>query len=76
MTFRPLRARDDWHGLLAVLGLLGLDLLLIRFITGRSIDGLTYVLSLWVLASLLAIAYLASSARLPCDTAWIAMPSP
>jgi hypothetical protein len=58
VSFRPFRARDDWHGLLAVLGLLGLDLLLLRFVAGRSIDGLTYGLGLWVLASLLAIVYL------------------
>ena len=58
MSFRPLRGRDDWYGLLAVLGLLGLDLLLVRFMAGRPINGLTYVLGLWVLASLLAIVYL------------------
>ena len=58
MSFRPLRARDDWYGVLAVLGLLGLDLLIVRFMAGRPINGLTYVLGLWVLASLLAIVYL------------------
>ncbi len=58
MKFRPFPARDDWDGLLAVSGLLALDLLLVRVMSGRPIDGLTYVVGLWVLASLLAILYL------------------
>jgi Domain of unknown function (DUF1648)/Bacterial PH domain len=58
MTFKPLPRRDRWHALLTILGMLLLDLLLVRAIVARPVDGLSFVLALWVLGSLLAAGYL------------------
>jgi Domain of unknown function (DUF1648)/Bacterial PH domain len=58
MTFKPLPRRDRWYALLTILGVLLLDLLLVRAIVVRPVDGLSFLLALWVLGSLLVAGYL------------------
>jgi len=58
MTFKPLSRSDRWYALLLILGLLLLDLLLVRAIATRPVDGLSFLLALWVLGSLLVAGYL------------------
>ena len=58
MTFKPLSRPDRWYALLLILGLLLLDLLLVRAIATRPVDGLSFLLALWVLGSLLVAGYL------------------
>ncbi len=58
MTFKPFPSSDRWYGLLAILGLLGLDVLAVRAVTARPVDGESFLLVLWVLGSLLAVIYL------------------
>lgn len=48
---------ERWHGLLVVLGLGLLDILLLAWLIGRPVDGLSFVLGSFMLGSLLAIAY-------------------
>jgi hypothetical protein len=58
VSFKPIPCADRWYGLLAILGLILLDVLLVRVLTARPVDGLSFLLALVVLASVLAIFYL------------------
>ncbi len=59
MIFKPLSSPDRWYGLLAILGLLGLDVLVVRAVLARPVDGGSFLMVLWVLGSVLVIGYLA-----------------
>jgi len=59
MTFKPKACLQRWYGLLIIAGILLLDFLAVRGVQGRPVDGLSFVLVLWVLVSLLVAAYLA-----------------
>lgn len=63
MSFKPTPCAGRWHGLLAVLGLIVLDVLFVRVLTARPVDGLSFLLALVVLASLVAMFYLAYRSR-------------
>lgn len=63
MSFKPTPCADRWYGLLAILGLIVLDALLVRILTTRPVDGLSFLLALIVLGSLLAIFYLSYRSR-------------
>ena len=58
MSFKPIPCADRWHGLLAILGLILLDVLLVRVLTARPVDGLSFLMALVVLGSLVTIFYL------------------
>jgi len=58
MTFKPQLSLQRWYGLLVMLGLAGLDVLVVKQILGRPVDGLSFVLALWVFGSLLILVYL------------------
>ncbi|MCX7668951.1 MAG: DUF1648 domain-containing protein [Anaerolineae bacterium] len=58
MTFKPLPRADRWYALLVVLGLLAQAFLAARAVLARPVDGLSFVLTLWVLVSLLLAGYL------------------
>ncbi len=58
MTFKPSPTPGRWHGLLAMLALIGLDALLLRAILERDVDGLSFVMALIMLAAVLTIVYL------------------
>lgn len=58
MTFKPFPRADRWYALLATLGLLLLAVLAVRAIATRPVDGLSFLLALWVLASLGLAGYL------------------
>ena len=58
MSFKSIPSSDRWYGLLAMLGLLGVDILLIAGLRTRPVDGLTFILVLIVLGNLLALFYL------------------
>lgn len=58
MTFKPIPRPDRWYALLATLGLLALAGLAVRAITTRPVDGLSFLLALWVFVSLAAAGYL------------------
>ncbi len=57
MTFKPLSCQDRWYGLLAMLGLILVDAAFVLVILRRPVDGLTFMLALWLLASLLILVY-------------------
>ncbi|MGC8780455.1 MAG: DUF1648 domain-containing protein [Anaerolineae bacterium] len=58
MSFKPLPRSDRWYALLVVLGLLVQAFLAARAVVARPVDGLSFVLALWVCASLLIAGYL------------------
>ncbi|HEX9117029.1 MAG TPA: PH domain-containing protein [Anaerolineae bacterium] len=58
MTFKPFHCPDRWKGLLSILGLLLFDALLARIVLTRPLDGASFVLGLFVLASVPVIGYL------------------
>ncbi len=58
MTFKPLPRPDRWYAILVILGLLLLAVLAVRAITTRPVDGLSFLLALWVLVSLGVVSYL------------------
>jgi hypothetical protein len=58
MTFKPLSRSDRWYGLLAMLGLILLDAGSVWVILHRPVDGLSFMLALWLLASLLLLVYI------------------
>jgi hypothetical protein len=58
MTFNPHDCPDRWYGLLAVIGLLLLSGLGAMIVIGRPVDGLSFLLILWVLGNLAAAAYI------------------
>jgi hypothetical protein len=57
MTFKPLSCPDRWYGLLAMLGLILVDAACVGIILQRPVDGLSFTLVLWLLASLLILLY-------------------
>jgi Bacterial PH domain/Domain of unknown function (DUF1648) len=59
MTFKSLSCSDRWYGILAILGLILVGVGMVWAVLHRPVDGLSFLLVLWVLASLLIIAYLA-----------------
>jgi len=59
MIFKPPPSPDRWRGLAAALGLILLDAIVVRVILNRSVDGLSFLLVLWIPCSLLVIALLA-----------------
>lgn len=58
MTFRPVADRGRWFGPLAILALVALDVVLIRALLARPVDGVGFILALLILASVLVILYL------------------
>lgn len=58
MSFKPTAVTDRWYGLLAMLALVSLDVILVRALLARPVDGLSFILVLVVLASALAVVYL------------------
>ena len=58
MIFKPPPSPDRWRGLAAALGLASLDVILAKAILSRPVDGLSFLLVLWILCSLLVIALL------------------
>lgn len=58
MSFKPIPDASRWYGLLAMLALVGLDVILVRALLARPVDGLSFILALFVLASALAVVYL------------------
>ncbi len=58
MTFKPCYSSDRWKGLLSVLGLLFLDAILARIVLTRTLDGASFVLALFVLASVPVVGFL------------------
>lgn len=58
MTFKPVPSPDRWIALLVTLGLAALAGLAVRIIFTRPVDGLSFLLVLWVLASLAVASYL------------------
>jgi hypothetical protein len=58
MTFKPLSCSDRWYGLLAIFGLIVADAGSVWAILHRPLDGLSYLLVLWVLASILILLYI------------------
>ena len=59
MTFKPLRSHQGWYGLLACLGLLAVDAVLIGILVSVPISGLSFALVILVLLSLPLLLYLA-----------------
>jgi hypothetical protein len=59
VTFKPLRSRQGWYGVLAGLALLAVDGVLLRVVLRRPIDGLSFILVLLILLSLPLLLYLA-----------------
>ena len=57
MTFKPSPCRDRWYGLLAMLAVVVLDVILVRTVLKRPIDGLSFVLALGALGSVLFLFY-------------------
>jgi hypothetical protein len=58
MRFRSLPSPDRWHGLLAVVGVLLMDVWFVAIIMHRQVDGLSFVLATLVLISLPIAAYI------------------
>jgi hypothetical protein len=58
VTFKPSPYPGRWYGPLAMLALIGFDVVLLRAILDRPVDGLSFILALFMLGSLLAIVYL------------------
>jgi hypothetical protein len=58
MTFRPLSCSDRWYGILAILGLILVGAGMVWAVLHRPVDGLSFLLVLWVLASLLVFIYI------------------
>lgn len=58
MTFKPSPYPGRWYGPLAMLALIGLDVVLLRAILAREVDGLSFILALFMLGTVLVIVYL------------------
>ncbi len=58
MSFKPIPYGGRWYGPLAMLALVVLDVILLRALLNRPVDGASFVLALVVLASVLVILYL------------------
>lgn len=59
MTFKPKACPERWYGLLVVLGIALVDVVVVRAVMERPVDSLSFLLVLWVLASLALATYLA-----------------
>ncbi len=59
MTFKPVSYPGRWYGPLAMLALVVLDVILVRALLDRPIDGVSFILALAVLASVLVLLYIA-----------------
>lgn len=59
MSFKPYPDRGRWYGLAVVLALGLLDIFLVSQLLGRPVDGLSFVLAVTVLGSLVVMGYLA-----------------
>lgn len=57
MSFKPLSCPGRWYGVLAILAIAALDAFIVRQLLTHSVNGLSFVLALWVLASLAIAAY-------------------
>ena len=57
MSFKSLPAGDRWYGIALIAALLGLDALLVSRLLGRPVDGLSFLLALAVLGSVLVSVY-------------------
>ena len=58
MSFKPIPDGGRWYGPLAMLALIGLDVLMLRALLDRPVDGFSFILALAVLGSVLVILYL------------------
>jgi hypothetical protein len=58
MSFKPLACSDRWYGILAMLGLVLADAAMAFAVLHRPVDGLSFLLGLWILLSLLILVYL------------------
>jgi hypothetical protein len=58
VSFKPCPYPGRWYGLLAMLALIGLDVVLLRAILDRPVDGLSFILALVIIAALLVVVYL------------------
>ena len=58
MSFKPSSCSDRWYGLLALLGLVALDGWVVSLILNRPVDGLSFLLGLWICVSLPVLAYI------------------
>ena len=58
MSFKPIPYPGRWYGPLAMLALIGLDVIMLRALLDRPVDGISFILALAVLASVLVILYL------------------
>lgn len=59
MTFKPRPSDDRWASVFSVALLALLDVLIVRFVLARPVDGLSFVLTLLFLALVIAIVYIA-----------------
>jgi hypothetical protein len=57
VSFKPFPAGDRWYAIAVIVALLGLDALLVSQLLGRPVDGLSFLMALAVLGSLLAFVY-------------------
>jgi len=60
VSFKPFPAGDRWYAIAVIIALLGLDLLLVSWLLGRPVDGLSFLIALAVLGSLLVFVYVGS----------------
>ena len=58
MTFKPSPCPDRWHGVLAMLVFVLLDVILVQVILNRPVDGLSFVLALVALGGVLGFFYI------------------
>lgn len=58
MSFKPSPYPGRWYGPLAMLALIGLDVIMLRGLLARPVDGLSFVLALSMLGTILAVVYL------------------
>lgn len=58
MSFKPFPAGDRWYAVAFIIALLGLDGVLVSWLLGRPVDGLSFLAALLVLGSLLVMAYI------------------
>jgi Domain of unknown function (DUF1648)/Bacterial PH domain len=63
MSFKPLPCSDRWYGILAMLGLILADVGLAFAILHRPVDGLSFLMALWILFSLLLLIYIGYRTR-------------
>ena len=57
MSFKPSPVADRWYAIAVIVALFGLDVLLVSWLLGRPVDGLSFLTALAVLGSLLVFVY-------------------